>query len=236
MDSFVIWTASWGVIMIIDFFVLNRGRPDVPALYESRQRSRYGDVRWRSLFALLVGLVSGWAFPYGGVSLFQGPISRATGGVDFSWLASIVFGGWRTGCAQRALAWPRGTATRSWPRDRSAMNRDARPKVKAGVGPRVVRASHSPNMRTSPASTVRPLCRRRHSCVNRRARLRLGSRGRRGTSAQRGLGSRPGERGGPDGPTTRPLSRVQISGQITSLPHTQRSAKGRWPQHHAATA
>ena len=27
------------------------------------------------------------------VSLFQGPISRATGGVDFSWLASIVFGG-----------------------------------------------------------------------------------------------------------------------------------------------
>ncbi len=93
MDSFVIWTASWGVIMIIDFFVLNRGRPDVPALYESHQRSRYGDVRWRSLLALLVGLVAGWAFEYGGVSLFQGPIARATDGLDFSWLASIVFGG-----------------------------------------------------------------------------------------------------------------------------------------------
>jgi nucleobase:cation symporter-1, NCS1 family len=93
MDSFVIWTAAWGVIVIIDFFVLNRGRADVPALYASPATSRYGDIRWRSLAGLLVGLVAGWVFEYGGVSLFQGPISRATNGVDFSWLASIVFGG-----------------------------------------------------------------------------------------------------------------------------------------------
>jgi cytosine/uracil/thiamine/allantoin permease len=81
------------VIVIIDFFILNRGRTDVPALYASPERSRYGDVRWRSLVALAIGLVAGWAFEHGGVSLFQGPISRAAGGVDFSWLASIVFGG-----------------------------------------------------------------------------------------------------------------------------------------------
>jgi nucleobase:cation symporter-1, NCS1 family len=93
MDSFAIWTASWGVIVIVDFFVLNRGRADVPALYASPETSRYGDIRWRSLVALLVGLVAGWSFEYGAASLFQGPISRATGGVDFSWLASIVFGG-----------------------------------------------------------------------------------------------------------------------------------------------
>src|SRR4029077_974835 len=35
MSSFVIWTASWGVIVIIDFFILNRGRADVLALYAS---------------------------------------------------------------------------------------------------------------------------------------------------------------------------------------------------------
>jgi nucleobase:cation symporter-1, NCS1 family len=93
MTSFVIWTASWGVIVIIDFFVLNRGEADVPALYASGKTSRYGDVRWRSLAALLVGLVAGWAFEYGSASLFQGPIARATNGVDLSWLASIVFGG-----------------------------------------------------------------------------------------------------------------------------------------------
>jgi purine-cytosine permease-like protein len=93
MSSFVIWTASWGVIVVIDFFVLNRGRVDVSALYVSGETSRYGDVRWRSLAALLVGLVAGWAFEYGSASLFQGPISRATDGMDFSWLASTVLGG-----------------------------------------------------------------------------------------------------------------------------------------------
>ena len=82
-----------GVIVIIDLFVVNRGRADVPALYASPATSRYGDIRWRSLAGLLVGLVAGWVFEHGGVSLFQGPISRATNGVDFSWLASIVFGG-----------------------------------------------------------------------------------------------------------------------------------------------
>jgi purine-cytosine permease-like protein len=108
MNSFVIWTASWGVIVLIDFFVLNGGRADVRELYASPETSRYGDVRWRSLAALLVGLVAGWAFEYGSASLFQGPISRATDGVDFSWLASIVFGGsaywWLSRAERRPLA------------------------------------------------------------------------------------------------------------------------------------
>jgi len=37
--------------------------------------------------------VAGWAFEYGGAALSQGPISRVADGADFSWLASIVFGG-----------------------------------------------------------------------------------------------------------------------------------------------
>src|SRR5262249_13328192 len=93
MRSFVIWTASWGVIVVVDFFVRNRGRAAVPALYETPERSRYGDVRWRSLAALLVGLVAGWTCEYGTAPPFQGPIARAANGLDLSWLASIVFGG-----------------------------------------------------------------------------------------------------------------------------------------------
>jgi purine-cytosine permease-like protein len=114
MTSFVIWTASWGVIVVIDFFVLNRGRADVPALYESPVRSRYGDVRWRSLVALLVGLVSGWAFEYGTASPFQGPISRAANGLDISWLASIVFGGltyWLLSRSEPHIVTPRSLAS-----------------------------------------------------------------------------------------------------------------------------
>ena len=93
ISSLVIWTAAWGVIVIIDFFVLNRGRADLTALYASPETSRYGDVRWRSLVALAIGLVAGWSFEFGSASLFQGPLARATDGMDFSWLASIVFGG-----------------------------------------------------------------------------------------------------------------------------------------------
>jgi NCS1 family nucleobase:cation symporter-1 len=109
MSSFAIWTASWGVIAALDFFVLNGGRVDVPALYASPETSGYGDIRRRSLAALLVGLVSGWAFEYGTVSVFQGPIARATNGLDLSWLASIVFGGltyWSLCRSERHLVRP----------------------------------------------------------------------------------------------------------------------------------
>jgi nucleobase:cation symporter-1, NCS1 family len=41
----------------------------------------------------LLGLIAGWAWEYGSASLFQGPLSRATNGVDFSWLAAILAGG-----------------------------------------------------------------------------------------------------------------------------------------------
>jgi nucleobase:cation symporter-1, NCS1 family len=109
ISSLVIWTAAWGTIVAIDFFILNRGRADVPALYASGATSRYGDVRGRSLVALLIGVVAGWAFEYASASLFQGPIARATNGVDLSWLASIAFGGsayWLLSRSGRAIARP----------------------------------------------------------------------------------------------------------------------------------
>ncbi len=93
MNSFVIWTAAWGAISLVDYCVIHVGRADVEALFDAPQKSRYGDVRWDSLFALLVGLVAGWAFEYGSVSLFRGPISVATNGADFSWLTAILASG-----------------------------------------------------------------------------------------------------------------------------------------------
>ena len=93
MNSFVIWTAAWGAIILIDYFIINRGHTDVEALYDDPQTSRYGDIRWPALAALVLGLVAGWAWEYGSASLFQGPLSRATNGVDFSWLAAILASG-----------------------------------------------------------------------------------------------------------------------------------------------
>jgi nucleobase:cation symporter-1, NCS1 family len=93
MNSFVIWTAAWGSIILIDYFIINRGHTDIEALYDDPQTSRYGDIRWPALGALLLGLIAGWAWEYGSASLFQGPLSRATDGVDFSWLAAILASG-----------------------------------------------------------------------------------------------------------------------------------------------
>ena len=67
--------------------LLKKGLPDDP------RTSRYGDIRWPALASLLIGLVAGWVWEYGSVSLFQGPLSRATNGVDFSWLAAILASG-----------------------------------------------------------------------------------------------------------------------------------------------
>jgi purine-cytosine permease-like protein len=93
MNSFVIWTAAWGSIILIDYFVINRGQTDIAALYDEPHTSRYGDIGWPALISLLLGLIAGWAWEYGSASLFQGPLSRATNGVDFSWLAAILASG-----------------------------------------------------------------------------------------------------------------------------------------------
>ena len=34
MNSFVIWTAAWGAIILLDYFVINRGHTDLEALYD----------------------------------------------------------------------------------------------------------------------------------------------------------------------------------------------------------
>jgi NCS1 nucleoside transporter family len=118
MNSFVIWTAAWGAIILLDYFVVNRGQTDVEALFADPETSRYGDIRWSSLLALLIGLVAGWAWEYGSASLFQGPLSRATNGVDFSWLAAILAAGaayWVLGRPRQAAV-PTGAAVEERPR------------------------------------------------------------------------------------------------------------------------
>jgi NCS1 family nucleobase:cation symporter-1 len=93
MNSFVIWTAAWGAIVLVEFYVVRREPTDLRDLFGDPARSRYGDVKWSALAALAAGLVAGWAWEYGSASAFQGPLARATDGVDLSWLAAIVVAG-----------------------------------------------------------------------------------------------------------------------------------------------
>ena len=45
------------------------------------------------MVAFVLGLLMTWMFSYGGLPIFQGPISAAIGGIDLSWLAGIVTSG-----------------------------------------------------------------------------------------------------------------------------------------------
>jgi len=93
LASVVVWIAAWGGVMLVDFFVVRRGKIDVAGLYDEPQNARYGDVNWAAVIAALAGLVAGWAWEYGLVGFMQGPLAKATNNIDLSWLAAFVVSG-----------------------------------------------------------------------------------------------------------------------------------------------
>jgi purine-cytosine permease-like protein len=93
LASVVVWISAWAGVMLVDFFVIRRGKLDVRALYADPKESIYGDANWAAIIAVVAGLVAGWAWEYGLVSFMQGPIAKATNYTDFSWLAGLVVSG-----------------------------------------------------------------------------------------------------------------------------------------------
>jgi NCS1 family nucleobase:cation symporter-1 len=93
LASVVVWIAAWGGVMLVDFYIVRGGQIDVAGLYDDPAVARYGDVNWAAVIAALAGLVAGWAWEYGLVSFFQGPIAKATNNIDLSWLAAFVVSG-----------------------------------------------------------------------------------------------------------------------------------------------
>lgn len=91
--SVVVWIAAWGGVMLVDYYVVRRGKIDVAGLYDDPATARYGDVNWAAVIATLAGLVAGWSWEYGLVEFMQGPIARATNNTDLSWLAAFVVSG-----------------------------------------------------------------------------------------------------------------------------------------------
>ena len=107
MISILVWISPWAGIMLVDFFVLRRGRVDVAGLYADPKDSPYGDVDRGALVALAAGLVAGWAWLFGVVPQMRGPLALALGDTDFSWLtgtgvAGLVYWAVHRGRARRA--------------------------------------------------------------------------------------------------------------------------------------
>jgi NCS1 family nucleobase:cation symporter-1 len=93
MVSIIVWISPWAGITLVEYFVLRRGRVDVPALYDPPERSIYEAVNWPAIVALAAGLAAGWAWEYGLVGPMQGPIAKAIGNTDFSWAAGMLVAG-----------------------------------------------------------------------------------------------------------------------------------------------
>jgi nucleobase:cation symporter-1, NCS1 family len=91
--SIIVWISPWAGITLVEYFVLRRGKVDVPALYEPPEKSPFGDVNWRAVVALVLGLAAGWSWQYGLVGPLQGPIAKALGNTDFSWAAGMLVAG-----------------------------------------------------------------------------------------------------------------------------------------------
>jgi nucleobase:cation symporter-1, NCS1 family len=91
--SIIVWISPWAGVTLVEYFVLRRGKVDVPALYEAPDRSPYGDVNWPAIVALVCGLAAGWAWQYGLVGPLQGPVAKALGNTDFSWAAGMLVAG-----------------------------------------------------------------------------------------------------------------------------------------------
>ncbi|MBB4913210.1 cytosine permease [Streptosporangium saharense] len=85
MTSILVWISPWAGIMLVAFFVKHRGSPDVAALYAPGR-----GVNVRALTALGLGVLAGWSWQYGLVPAMQGPVARALGGTDFSWLSGAL--------------------------------------------------------------------------------------------------------------------------------------------------
>ncbi|WP_222850171.1 purine-cytosine permease family protein [Allosaccharopolyspora coralli] len=88
--SLVSWVASWGGVMLVHFYWIERNTTDVARLFDPVGSRRLPDFNPAALSAFGAGIVSTWLCMHGVIPVFQGPVSTALGGVDLSWLAGLT--------------------------------------------------------------------------------------------------------------------------------------------------
>jgi NCS1 family nucleobase:cation symporter-1 len=88
----VYWVTPWIGIIAIDFYLFHqagRGYRDVLEFY--KKNGVFGSVRWSGLLAFLIGIAV--SIPFMAPGKFTGPIAKAMGGADISYLVSFVVAG-----------------------------------------------------------------------------------------------------------------------------------------------
>jgi NCS1 family nucleobase:cation symporter-1 len=84
------WVATWGGIMAVHYFVFERRHKNFGYLFRSPRDTKLKAFNPAAFIAFFAGIVMTWMRMYGPYPILQGPIARAAGGIDFSWLAGTV--------------------------------------------------------------------------------------------------------------------------------------------------
>jgi nucleobase:cation symporter-1, NCS1 family len=95
LDVLLVLFIPWSAVNLTDYFVIRHARYDVGAFF--LPGAAYGNLAWRGLLAYAVGLAAEW--PFVSQPDYTGPLVRALGGADISWLV-----GWFASAAAYLVA------------------------------------------------------------------------------------------------------------------------------------
>jgi nucleobase:cation symporter-1, NCS1 family len=103
LDVLLVIFIPWSAVNLTDYFLVRHGRYDVASFFTAD--GVYGRFAWRGLLAYGIGLAAEW--PFVSQPDYAGPLVKALGGADISWLA-----GWFTAATIYLLlvTVPAGTA------------------------------------------------------------------------------------------------------------------------------
>jgi NCS1 family nucleobase:cation symporter-1 len=86
LDDLLILLIPWSAVNLTDYFLVRRGDYDVASFFTAD--GIYGKFAWRGLLAYLIGL--GAELPFVSQPDYTGPLVKALGGADISWLVGWV--------------------------------------------------------------------------------------------------------------------------------------------------
>jgi len=77
----------WTAVNLVDYYLIRFGDYDVPSFFAA-DGGIYGHYNVTALICYLVGIAA--QAPFVAADFYTGPLARAIGGVDLSWVAGIA--------------------------------------------------------------------------------------------------------------------------------------------------
>ncbi len=77
----------WTAINLVDYYLVRHGEYEVAEFFR-KDGGRYGRVQWPSVGMYVLGFVV--EIPFMNTTLYEGPVARALGGTDISWLIGLL--------------------------------------------------------------------------------------------------------------------------------------------------